>query len=137
MAWDFSTEPEFQEKLDWMDEFVRDEVEPLDFLFRGSATPFDPPEEARPIIGPLKQQVRDHGLWACHLGPELGGHGYRQLKLALMNEILGRTGGARPSSAARPRTPATPRSLPTTARRSRRTSTSSPSSTARSCPATR
>ena len=24
MAWDFSTEPEFQEKLDWIDEFVRD-----------------------------------------------------------------------------------------------------------------
>ena len=91
MAWDFSTEPEFQAKLDWMDEFVRDEVEPLDFMFRGSAAPFDPPEEARPIIGPLKQQVRDQGLWACHLGPELGGHGYGQLKLALINEILGRT----------------------------------------------
>ena len=43
------------------------------------------------IIAPLKQQVRDQRLWACHLGPELGGEGYGQLKLALMNEILGRT----------------------------------------------
>ena len=30
-------------------------------------------------------------LWAAHLGPELGGQGYGQLKLALMNEILGRS----------------------------------------------
>src|SRR5262249_4407657 len=29
-------------------------------------------------------------LWACHLGPDLGGQGYGQVKLALMNEILGR-----------------------------------------------
>ena len=35
MAWDFSTEPEFQAKLDWMDGFVRDEVEPLDLLWGG------------------------------------------------------------------------------------------------------
>ena len=30
--WDFSTEPEFQAKLNWMDTFVRNEVEPLDHL---------------------------------------------------------------------------------------------------------
>ena len=30
MGWDFSTEPEFQKKLDWVGEFCRDEVEPLD-----------------------------------------------------------------------------------------------------------
>ena len=35
--------------------------------------------------------MKDHGLWACHLGPELGGQGYGQLKLALLNEILGRS----------------------------------------------
>jgi len=35
--------------------------------------------------------VRKRGLWACHLTPELGGQGYGQLKLALMNEILGRS----------------------------------------------
>ena len=33
MAWDFETDPEYQEKLDWADEFVREEVEPLDLLF--------------------------------------------------------------------------------------------------------
>jgi hypothetical protein len=33
MAWDFSTEPEFQEKLDWAREFVTERVEPLDLLY--------------------------------------------------------------------------------------------------------
>ena len=33
MAWDFSTEPEFQEKLDWIAEFVANEIEPLDLAF--------------------------------------------------------------------------------------------------------
>ena len=30
MAWDFSTEPEFEAKLQWMREYVREEVMPLD-----------------------------------------------------------------------------------------------------------
>ena len=38
MAWDFETDPEFQEKLDWADEFVRDEVEPLDLPSRTSSS---------------------------------------------------------------------------------------------------
>ena len=33
MAWDFETEPEFQAKLDWVDEFVREKVEPLDLVW--------------------------------------------------------------------------------------------------------
>jgi acyl-CoA dehydrogenase len=90
MAWDFTTEPEFQEKLDWMDGFVRDEIEPLDLVWGGRA--FHPLSDSlRKVVDPLKQQVRDRGLWACHLGPELGGVGYGQLKLSLMNEILGRS----------------------------------------------
>ncbi|MET0147021.1 MAG: acyl-CoA dehydrogenase family protein [Ilumatobacteraceae bacterium] len=90
MAWDFSTDPEFQEKLDWADAFVREEVEPLDLAFPHQE--FNPPTPAiRSVIDPLKQQVRDHDLWAAHLGPELGGQGYGQLKLALLNEKLGRS----------------------------------------------
>src|SRR5689334_2484615 len=90
--WDFSTEPEFQEKLDWMARFVREECEPLDLLFPGHATMYDPKHEAsRAIIKPLQEKVKAAGLWACHLDPHLGGKGYGQLKLALMNEILGRS----------------------------------------------
>ena len=36
MAIDFEVEPEFQEKLDWIDGFVREEIEPLDLYFRGT-----------------------------------------------------------------------------------------------------
>jgi acyl-CoA dehydrogenase len=90
--WDFSTEPEFQEKLDWMKQFVREEVEPLDLLFGGGGGPYNTSNKAaRAILQPLQEQVKAQGLWACHLGPDLGGPGYGQLKLALMNEILGRS----------------------------------------------
>ena len=33
MAWDFETDAEYQELLDWADEFVREEVEPLDLVW--------------------------------------------------------------------------------------------------------
>jgi acyl-CoA dehydrogenase len=93
MAWDFETEPEFQAQLDWADTFVRDEVEPLDLVWRGlEFTPLD--ETRRRAIDPLKDEVRRRDLWATHLGPELGGQGYGQLKLALLNEILGRSSWA-------------------------------------------
>ncbi|MBT6277686.1 MAG: acyl-CoA dehydrogenase, partial [Chromatiales bacterium] len=88
MGWDFETDEEFQGALDWMDEFVRDEVEPLDHVL-GSPYDITNPRN-RQIVPKLQAVVREHGLWACHLGPELGGQGYGQLKLALMNEILGR-----------------------------------------------
>jgi acyl-CoA dehydrogenase len=92
MAWDFETEPEFQRELDWMNVFVRDEVEPLDFVL---GSPYDKSDElGMAALRPLQQQVRERGLWACHLGPELGGLGYGQLKLGLMNEILGRSAWA-------------------------------------------
>ena len=89
MAWDFETEPEFQTELDWMDDFVREEVEPLDFVL-GSPYDIHNPKNQK-IVPKLQAEVRKRGLWACHLGPELGGQGYGQLKLALMNEILGRS----------------------------------------------
>ena len=93
MAWDFSTEPEFEEKLHWIRTFVRDEVEPLDTLFPNCAfLPLD--DERRPFVDPLKQQVRDRGLWAPHLGTELGGQGLGAVKLTLINEILGRSSWA-------------------------------------------
>jgi acyl-CoA dehydrogenase len=88
VAYDFSVDPEFQEQLDWTREFVVTNVYPLDLLWpHDRYAPLD--DERRAVVTGLKQQVRDRGLWACHLGPELGGQGYGQLKLALLNEILG------------------------------------------------
>ena len=92
MAWDFETDPEFQKELDWIDAFVREEVEPLAFVVEN---PYDLANDTRnALIRPLQAQVQERKLWACHLGPELGGPGYGQVKLALMNEILGRSGCA-------------------------------------------
>jgi acyl-CoA dehydrogenase len=88
MAWDFETEPEFQQQLDWIDEFVRAEVEPLELVLRHPADVKNPNNVK--LIRPLQARVKERRLWACHLGPELGGEGYGQVKLALMNEILGR-----------------------------------------------
>ena len=87
MAWDFSTEPEFEAQLAWMRTFVKDEVAPLDLVFPH----YDhrvPPPWLKKVIDPLKAQVKERGLWACHLGADLGGKGFGQLKLSLMNEIL-------------------------------------------------
>jgi acyl-CoA dehydrogenase len=89
LMWDFATDPDYQAKLDWVDEFMRTEVEPLDFA------PLDPSDKHNPdvmaALRPLQQQVKDQGLWAAHLTHELGGQGYGQVKLALLNEILGRS----------------------------------------------
>ena len=41
MAWDFSTEPEFQEKLDWVKQFCEEKVEPLDHVFLNDIEPFN------------------------------------------------------------------------------------------------
>jgi acyl-CoA dehydrogenase len=92
MAWDFSTEPEFQEQLDWVEQFCRDEVEPLELVFPYAVRMRDPKMKA--LVDPLKAQVKAQGLWAIFLDKELGGPGFGQLKLALVNEILGRYGSA-------------------------------------------
>ncbi len=84
MAWDFSTEPEFEEKLEWMRAFVRQEVFPLETL----SLTYD---QVRVVIRPLQEQVKDQGLWAAHLSPDLGGMGFGQVRLGLMHEILGQS----------------------------------------------
>jgi len=89
---DFTIEPEFQAKLDWMLDFVKTECEPIDLLFPHHGDPYDTKNAAaRAVIAPLQDQVKAQGLWACHLDPHLGGKGYGQMKLAYMNEIIGRS----------------------------------------------
>jgi acyl-CoA dehydrogenase len=84
MAWDFSTEPEFEAKLAWMRGFVREQIWPLETLYPDLGW-----EKLRQIALPLQDQVKAQGLWAAHLDPELGGQGFGQVKLGLMHEILG------------------------------------------------
>ena len=40
--WDFETDPEYQEKLDWVEQFMREELEPLDLA------PLDPYDKKNP-----------------------------------------------------------------------------------------
>jgi acyl-CoA dehydrogenase len=84
MAWDFSTEPEFEEKLAWMREFVREEIWPIETIGDEITQ-----EQLDAIYAPLREQVKERGLWAAHLPPDLGGQGFGQVKLGLMHEILG------------------------------------------------
>ncbi|MEY2925675.1 MAG: hypothetical protein RL367_152 [Pseudomonadota bacterium] len=92
---DLRVDPEFQARLDWMQKFVREECETMDLLWPQQGACYDASiAKARQHLKPLQDQVKAQGLWACHLGPELGGPGYGQVKLALMNEILGRSNWA-------------------------------------------
>ncbi|HWD85518.1 MAG TPA: acyl-CoA dehydrogenase family protein [Solirubrobacteraceae bacterium] len=84
MAWDFSTDPEFQSRLDWMAGFVREEIWPLETLLEELEW-----DGLMRAIRPLQEEVKRRELWAAHLDPELGGQGYGQVKLGLMHEILG------------------------------------------------
>ena len=88
MAWDFSTEPEFQKKLDWIQQFCEEKVEPLHRIFPHAVR--WPNDAVKGYVRELQQEVKDQGLWALFLDEELGGPGFGQLKLALVNEILGK-----------------------------------------------
>ena len=88
MAWDFSTEPEFQKKLDWIQQVCDEKVEPLHRVFPHAVR--WPNDAVRGYVRELQQEVKDQGLWALFLDEELGGPGFGQLKLALVNEILGK-----------------------------------------------
>ena len=84
MTWDFATEPEFEAQLEWMRAFVRENVWPLETLAGELGW-----EGLRRAARPFQEQVKEQGLWAAHLDPELGGQGFGQVKLGLMHEILG------------------------------------------------
>ena len=84
MAWDFQTDPAFEEKLAWMRTFVKEEIFPIETLKINR-------EQLMQVIKPLQEEVKKRGLWAAHLPPALGGMGFGQLELGLMHEILGQS----------------------------------------------
>ena len=61
MAWDFSTDPEYAEQLEWVRTFVREECEPLDLVIEESHDLNDPVRQA--LIPPL--QAGRQGARAC------------------------------------------------------------------------
>jgi acyl-CoA dehydrogenase len=84
MAWTFQTDPDFQRQLDQAKELIEQEIYPLETL----DIDYDTYLEA---IRPLQARVKKMGLWAAHLPPELGGMGYGQVRLGLLNEVVGRS----------------------------------------------
>jgi len=51
----------------------------LTLLFPRPGDPYDLHNTAvarHPFLSPLSVEVKEHCLWACHLGPELGGQAY-------------------------------------------------------------
>jgi acyl-CoA dehydrogenase len=84
MAWDFQTEPEYEEKLAWARRLVDEEVLPLETLELSN-------EALVQVLRPLQDEVKREGLWAAHLPPELGGMGFGQVRLGLLHEVLGRS----------------------------------------------
>jgi acyl-CoA dehydrogenase len=88
---DFAVEPAFQARLDWMRDFIRERVYPLEYLYDyDKDAPYDIGNAPlRRIIRHLQQQVRKQGLWAAHLPAHLGGAGFGAVKLTYMNELFG------------------------------------------------
>src|SRR5947207_12804357 len=91
MAWDFSTDPQFQEKLDWVERFCQEKVEPLDYVFPHAVRWPDPVVKA--YVRELQEEVKDQGRLAIFLDGELGGPGFGQLRLRLLNDVSGRDRG--------------------------------------------
>ena len=83
--WEFSTDPEYAAKLEWALEFMEREVYPLEAIEGVDEAAFDV------VLGPLRDQVKDMGLWAAHLTPDYGGQGFGALQLGLLAEITGRS----------------------------------------------
>ena len=115
MAWDFETDPEYQEKLDWVDAVrpgggraARPGVPaPAVHAARGQAPRGDRPAEGRgaapgAVGHPPRARARRPGLRPAEAG-------------AAQRDPGPLVSGRRSSSAARRPTPATPRSSPTTA----------------------
>lgn len=91
---DFTIEPEFQAKLDWMEEFVREKVYPLEYLYDyDKDAPYDTRNAGlRKIIRHLQKEVQAQGMWAAHLPRHLGGSGFGAVKLTYLNERFGFSG---------------------------------------------
>ena len=96
MPWDFATDPDWQEQLDWIEQFCTDEVDPFATAFPASVYPrgYEIPKALKEQADAIKQKVKDRGLWGIFLDKEVGGPGFGQLKLALVTEILSRHGAA-------------------------------------------
>ena len=66
----------------------RVDIEPLHYVFPYAIRSKDP--KVRGLVTEIQDKIKAEGLWAIFLDEELGGPGYGQLKLGLLNEVIGR-----------------------------------------------
>ena len=91
MAWDFSTDPDVQARLDWADRFVAEEIEPIESLLYDVVDVGRPQGAIAELFEQWRQEVKDQKLYAAHLPTEQGGQGFGEVNLALLNEVIGRS----------------------------------------------
>src|SRR3954453_16631270 len=91
MAWDFSTDPDVQARLDWADRFVAEEIEPVEALLYDVVDVGRPEGSIAALFEQWRQEVKDRQLYAAHLPREQGGQGFGEVNLALLNEVIGRS----------------------------------------------
>jgi acyl-CoA dehydrogenase len=82
MTWGFPADPAFERELDWVRDFMRTQVWPLEVLELED-------KEFEVVLRRLQEKVKERRLWAAHLPPELGGEGLGQVRLAHLNEVIG------------------------------------------------
>ena len=87
----FAVAPEFEERLTWIAEFVREEIYQLEALGVDRTAVLTARGALKAHVDALSRQVKEVGLWAAHMDADHGGAGLRQVELALMHEILGRS----------------------------------------------
>ena len=62
MSWDFETDEEYASQLAWVDGFVTEFAEPLDYVIPDPMDFDNPSRQA--LIPPLQDVVKERGFWA-------------------------------------------------------------------------
>lgn len=83
---DFSIDPKLQTKLDTANQFVQDELVPMEQELLGCEW-----QEIAQRLEGKRKKVKSLGLWAPGLPEDCGGAGWTLVELGLLSEVLGQT----------------------------------------------
>ncbi|GIS24329.1 MAG: hypothetical protein CM15mP125_0160 [Gammaproteobacteria bacterium] len=89
--WSFETDPNFRHHWTGLTNLPARKLNLSIWFSVSPVTLGTPTPQPLPPWRRYEKIVKQKQLWACHLEPELGGQGYGQVSLGLMNEILGRS----------------------------------------------
>jgi len=86
-VWSFKSDPEFENQLNWIKEFMTRDVEPLDHVLDADCPRDDPMFEA--FVRPLQAKVKKAGLWARHQSSTTDKHRVGHLEQVLIRQEIG------------------------------------------------